>query len=96
MHILKTLLQGRSTLAETPIVVYDFEWHKEGVAEGKYGILVPYRDAKAMANAAKDVLLHPDTYKPMMKQARQWVLQNNTLDREIADKLKIYKTVLGE
>ncbi len=83
-------------LAETPIVVYDFEWHKEGVAEGKYGILVPYRDAKAMANAAKDVLLHPDTYKPMMKQARQWVLQNNTLDREIADKLKIYKTVLGE
>ena len=83
-------------LAETPIVVYDFEWHKEGVADGKYGILVPYRDAKAMANAAKDVLLHPDKYKPMMKEARQWVLQNNTLDREVADKLKIYKTVLGE
>lgn len=83
-------------LAETPIVVYDFEWHKEAVADGKYGIIVPYRDAKAMANAVKDVLLHPDKYKPMMKQARQWVLENNTLEREIADKLKIYKAVLGE
>ena len=83
-------------LAETPIVVYDFEWHKEGVADGKYGMLVPYRDAKAMAQAAKDVLLFPDKYKAMMKEARQWVLQNNTLDREVADKLKIYKTVLGE
>ncbi len=82
-------------LAETPIVVYDFEWHKEGIADGKYGILVPYRDAKAMADAAIDVLLHPDKYKPMMKEARQWVLQNNTLEREVADKLKIYKTVLG-
>ena len=49
-----------------------------------------------MANATKDVLVNPDKYKPMMKQARHWVLQNNTLDREIADKLKIYKTVLGE
>ena len=83
-------------LAETPIVVYDFDWHKEAVADGKYGIIVPYRDTKAMANAAKDVLLHPDKYKPMMKQARQWVLQNNTLEREVADKLKIYKAVLGE
>ncbi|MGC8558953.1 MAG: glycosyltransferase family 4 protein [Nitrososphaeria archaeon] len=83
-------------LAETPIVVYDFEWHREGVADGKYGIIVPYRDARAMANAAKDVLLHPDKYKPMMKAARQWVLQNNTLEREIADKLKIYRAVLGE
>lgn len=82
-------------LAETPIVVYDFEWHKEGIVDGKYGILVPYRDAKAMADAAKDVLLHPEKYKPMMKAARQWVLQNNTLEREITDKLKIYKTVLG-
>jgi hypothetical protein len=32
----------------------------------------------------------------MMKQARQWVLQNNTLEKEISDKLKIYKTVLEE
>ncbi|MGC9027855.1 MAG: glycosyltransferase, partial [bacterium] len=62
----------------------------------KYGIIVPYRDTRAMANAAKDVLLHPEKYKPMMKVARQWVLQNNTLEREIADKLKIYRAVLGE
>ena len=83
-------------LAETPIVVYDFEWNKEGVGEGRYGIVVPYRDAKAMANAAKDVLLHPDKYKSMITQARLWVLQNNTLEREIEDKLKIYNAVLGE
>ena len=82
-------------LAETPIVVYDFEWHREGVADGKYGIIVPYRDTKAMAEATKDVLLHPEKYKSMMKAARQWVLQNNTLEREIEDKLKIYRAVLG-
>ncbi len=83
-------------LAETPIVVYDFEWQREGVADGKYGIIVPYRDVKALAEAAKDVILHPQKYKPMMKQARRYVLQNNTLEKEIADKLKIYKAVLGE
>ncbi len=83
-------------LAETPIVLYDFDWHKEGVANGKYGIIVPYRDAKAMADSVKDVLLHPEKYKPMMKQARKWVLQNNTLEQEIKGKLKIYKTVLDE
>lgn len=83
-------------LAGTPIVVYDFEWNREGVADGKYGIIVPCRDTKAMAEAAKDVLLHPEKYKPMMKAARQWVLQNNTLEREIEDKLKIYRAVLGE
>jgi hypothetical protein len=32
----------------------------------------------------------------MMKAARQWVLQNNTLEKEIEDKLKIYRAVLGE
>ena len=83
-------------LAETPIVVYDFDWHREAVADGKYGIIVPYRDVKAMAEATKNVLLHPEKYKPMMKAARQWVLQNNTLEREIEDKLKIYRAVLGE
>ncbi len=83
-------------LAETPIIVYDFDWHKEAVADGKYGVIVPYRDTKAMAEAARDVLLHQEKYKPMMKEARQWVLQNNTLEREVADKLKMYKAVLGE
>ena len=85
-----------SQLAETPIIVYDFDWHREGVADGKYGILVPYRDTKAMAVAAKDVLLYPEKYKSMVKQAREWILQNNTIEQEMKDKLQIYQTVLGD
>ena len=83
-------------LAQTPIVVYDFEWQREGVVDGKYGILVPYRDAKAMADAAVDILSHEDKYKDMTRQARQYVLDNNTFEQEIEDKLHIFKRVLGK
>lgn len=83
-------------LAETPIVVYNYEWHREAVMNGKYGIIVPYRDTKAMANAVIDILSHREKYEDMTKQARQYVLKNNTLEREIEDKLRIFKTVLGK
>jgi glycosyltransferase involved in cell wall biosynthesis len=45
-----------SALSETPIVAYDVEWHPEIIRPGEHGLLVPYRDTDAMADAICSLL----------------------------------------
>ena len=59
-HAGYTLLEGMLCGAVT--VAYDFEWHGEMVAHEERGLMVPYRDWKAMADAGLRILESPDEH----------------------------------
>ncbi|HEV2368537.1 MAG TPA: glycosyltransferase family 4 protein [Acidimicrobiales bacterium] len=48
-----------AALSARPIVAYDVEWHAEIIRDGVTGVLVPYRDAEAMAEAAIGLISDP-------------------------------------
>lgn len=50
---------SEAALAAVPTVAYDVDWQRELIETGKTGVLVPYRDLKAMAAATKWLLDHP-------------------------------------
>jgi len=66
-------------LAEVPIVAYDTDWHKELVHDGA-GVLVPFRDYKAMADAAVALLMGKDNAKEIGAKARETALAQHSLD----------------
>lgn len=50
---------SEAALAATPTVAYDIDWQSELIHSGETGFLVPYRDWKAMAEAAEILLNAP-------------------------------------
>lgn len=58
----------------------------DAVRDGETGLLVPPRDAHALAEAATQLLADPEQAQRLGRQGRERVLQENTWDR-IADRL---------
>jgi glycosyltransferase involved in cell wall biosynthesis len=79
-------------LAETPIVAYDVDWHSELIRDGS-GVLVPFRDWRAMAQEAGRLLNDKGRAKELGRKARQVALAQHSLDvvqekeRQCFDKL---------
>jgi glycosyltransferase involved in cell wall biosynthesis len=57
--------------AGLPAVVYDVEWHREIVADGESGFVVPERDAAAAAGAVSALLASPARAATMGCAARR-------------------------
>jgi len=57
-------------LSGTPVVAYDVEWHSEIVTHGETGLLVPFRDIEAMANAMCDLIADPPLAATLGQKAR--------------------------
>lgn len=64
-----------AALSGTPIVAYDVEWHAEFLANGREGLLVPYRDTDAMAAAICSVVEDPALGADLAAAARRHALQ---------------------
>lgn len=64
-----------SALSGTPIVAYDVEWHSEMIRDGHEGVLVPYRDTDAMAEAICDLLADPGCSDRLARAARERMLE---------------------
>ncbi|MDQ4129838.1 MAG: glycosyltransferase family 4 protein [Actinomycetota bacterium] len=67
-------LTGRAlveaTLSGTPVVAYDVDWHSELIEPGKTGLLVPFRDTRAMARAVCDLLADEGLASSLAEAAR--------------------------
>jgi glycosyltransferase involved in cell wall biosynthesis len=78
-------LTGRSlievTLAGLPVVAYDRDWQRSFLEPANAGIVVPFRDWSAMADAAVRLVEHPEEAKAMSEAARRLGLK--TSDRSV-------------
>ena len=82
-------------LSGTPVVAYDVEWQSELIRPDETGILVPYRDAGAMAEAVCRVVREPELGLRLGRRARAFTAEimdpQSLLLRETAD----YERLLG-
>lgn len=82
-------------LSGTPVVAYDIEWHGELVSNGETGRLVPYRDTRAMADAACDLVADPATAQTMADKARGATLEMMDPGRLMEHERAEYDKLLG-
>jgi glycosyltransferase involved in cell wall biosynthesis len=84
-----------SALSGTPIVAYDFDWHSELLRSGQEGLLVPYRDTEAMADAICVLVEDPARAAMMAAAARARVLEFMRPDKLIADERALADRLLA-
>ena len=67
-------LTGRSlievSLASLPIVAYEQDWHRDFITRRGAGILVPFRNWQAMAQAALELIDKPEETKKLAEASR--------------------------
>lgn len=84
-----------AALSGTAIVAYDVEWHSEFIRHDREGILVPYRDTDAMAEAVCALVDDPQRASRLAVSARARALEAtdpSTLferERAIAERLLV-------
>ena len=66
-------------LAEVPTIAYDIDWHRELLRDGS-GVLVPFRDWRAMADEATKLLLDENRARTIGKKARRTALAQHSLE----------------
>jgi len=69
-----------SALSGTAVVAYDIDWHSELIVNGETGILVKYRDCKAMAEAVLWLLADDGLRHELGMCARQRALEQHGLE----------------
>lgn len=74
-----------SALSGTPIVAYDVEWHSELLRSAQEGLLVPYRDTDAMADAICALAEDRERAARVAAAARARVLELMAPEKLIAD-----------
>jgi glycosyltransferase involved in cell wall biosynthesis len=82
-------------LSATPVVAYDVEWQSELIRNGETGMLVPYRDIRAMAQAVATLVGDRELAGRLGRQARAFAAQ--TMDRAtlVANERADYDRLLG-
>jgi glycosyltransferase involved in cell wall biosynthesis len=88
----KVLIEAAS--CARPVVATDAPGCREIVRHGKNGLLVPVRDAKALADAIRTLLDDPALRSRMGNNGRDMVKQEFTVDHVIAATLDVYKSML--
>jgi glycosyltransferase involved in cell wall biosynthesis len=76
-----------------PIVTTDAPGCREIVQDGVNGILVPVKDAEALAGAIRELLNSPETRRRMGAAGRQLVKDKFSLDIVIDETLAVYESV---
>jgi len=83
-----------SALSSRPVVAYDVEWHSELIRNEETGLLVPYKDYKAMAFAILRVLRNPREADSWGKNAREYALLLFNRKRILSIERESFETVL--
>ncbi len=87
--LLEALLSGR------PVVAYDVEWHAEVVRDGETGVLVSYRDARAMGQAIARLVREPAEARRLGDRAREATLAYADPDAVAQEKRRAYTSLLS-
>lgn len=77
-HMGFTLVEA--ALSGTPIVAYDWEWHREVIESGRTGILVPFGDWEAMAREVAALLGDHDRAAMLGRATREFALARHDRD----------------
>jgi len=88
----KVLIEAAA--AGLPAVTTDTPGCRDIVADGETGLLVPTRDARALAGAIIELLDDPGRRRDMGRRARQRVLDAFSLDHVIEATLRVYAALL--
>lgn len=78
-----------------PVVTTDCGGMAEAVADGVEGFVVPVRDPGALADALAKLASGADLARTMGRAARERVVSQFTLKRQVQQWLKLYETVLN-
>lgn len=89
----KVLLEAAS--AQLPIVTTDRPGCRDVVVHGETGLLVPERDALALADAIERLLGDAELSARLGRAARERVVARFTIDRVIAETLQVYRELLA-
>lgn len=98
-EVVVSAITGRAlveaSLSGTPIVAYDFEWQSEFILDGDTGVIVPYRDTEAMADAACRLIEDRQLAAGMASRAR--ARTGKLLDPETnrAERRRVLARLLG-
>ena len=78
-----------------PIVTTDMPGCREAVTQGDNGLLVPARDAAALAAALKTLLNDPTRRKEMGQRGRERAEREFSEERVVSQTLDLYRRLLG-
>ncbi len=88
----KVLLEGAAL--ERALVATDVPGCREVVVGGRTGLLVPPRDAVALAEAIRRLVADPGLRRRLARAARERVKQEFSLERVISETLALYQEVV--
>lgn len=77
-------------------VTADVPGCRDAVRDGITGLLVPARDAVALAKALRRLLEDPELRARMGEHARRWAEEKFSQEKVAADTLALYRELLGE
>src|SRR5207244_1177575 len=80
--------------AELATVASNVGGNGEIVKDGETGLLVPPQDAEALAAALLRLLRHPDLASRLARNGHEYVRQNFSFERLIADADNLYTEIL--
>lgn len=78
------------------VVAYNYEWHPELIENDITGKLVPYRDAKAMAGAAVELMNDPVKTSSMQKQLHEKSINTYNIDSIITMQVNYIKALFDK
>ncbi len=73
-----------------PVVTTDAPGCRDAVVSGETGLLVPLRDAEALAAALEDLIVHPERRRKMGAAARKFA-RRFSVERVVAGTLAVYR-----
>lgn len=76
--------------ARLPVVASDIGGARETIDVGRTGILVPPRDANALAEALISLVMTPPLFKAMSAAARPWIERSFTLENMVRQVTETY------
>jgi len=81
---------------EKPVVVSDVGGLMEVVNQGEYGLVVPKRDAEAIAGAIEKITENPEHYRELGKKAREHVLKHYDWQNNLEQMKALYHKLKSE